>query len=78
MTLGKFLDKNLPNLTKGQWKVIASGKLSFKQDLIYSKIINVDHQQKKYSGDNPDDPGHDNSTRPVAMRTPYSPLGTTK
>ena len=69
MTLGKFLKKYEKNLggTKGHWKVIISGKLSFNQDLIYSRILNTSYQQRKYSSQDPDNPTSRNLSRPFVL-----------
>jgi len=47
MTLGYFIDKIAPKTGDNLWKVVASGKLSFQQDLIFSKIISFGNYVKK-------------------------------
>ncbi len=58
MTLGDFMHNYVKDkITTGLFKVVVSGKLSFYQDLIISKIIPDDFSKKKLNLDkiNPDD-----------------------
>jgi hypothetical protein len=47
LTLGYFIKKYAPKITTGLYKVVVSGKLSFDQDLILSKIVPKDLSNKK-------------------------------
>jgi hypothetical protein len=54
--LGAFMKKMLPKITSNLLKVSVSGKLSFDQDLILSKVKNVTKQYKiNYEKYDPDD-----------------------
>jgi hypothetical protein len=57
MTLGQFMKKYENKITTGVSKVVVSGKLSFEQDLILSKIVPKDFSNKKLQLDkiDPDD-----------------------
>ena len=48
MTLGKFMEKNFEKMTKYKlFKVVVSGKLSFEQDLIFSRVSSKRVSEKK-------------------------------
>jgi hypothetical protein len=49
-SLGEFLDENKNDLVPDLWKVIVCGKLSFPQDLVYSKVLSKKHQDIAFGG----------------------------
>jgi hypothetical protein len=46
MTLGRWLKENEKQLIDGLWICIVSGKLGFDQDIIYSKLVNIEDIRK--------------------------------
>jgi hypothetical protein len=46
LTLGEWLDRYEDDLVDDRWSVVVSGKLSFEQDLLLSKIVNVSDIRK--------------------------------
>lgn len=49
MTLGQFLKKYRSELIPGLYKITVSGKLSFEQDLLFSKVVSLESMKKALS-----------------------------
>jgi hypothetical protein len=54
-TLGEWLDSNEEQLIDGLWSCVVGGKLSFEQDLVYSKLVKVRNIQKALSSPDRED-----------------------
>lgn len=56
ITLGQFMDKHQSNLTSNLYKICVSGKLTFCQDLIFSKVPpKFKNYRIQYDKEHPDD-----------------------
>ena len=56
LSLREFMRKYRKDLKLGLYKIIVEGKLSFKQDLIYSRVISQSSVEKRVSNLDPEDP----------------------